>query len=69
MFEEQNGCCAICQKHQSKFSKALNVDHDHETGEIRSLLCENCNRGLGLFYENPKNLLNAIIYLARYGRM
>jgi hypothetical protein len=41
---EQNYCCAICGKHQSNFKKRLAVDHNHETGEIRGLLCTGCNK-------------------------
>lgn len=47
MFLEQKGCCAICGRHQSEFKKALAVDHDHLTGEIRSLLCNPCNLIIG----------------------
>lgn len=53
MFEKQKGCCAICGSHQMEFSKHLHVDHCHTTGEVRGLLCQKCNRGLGLFNDNP----------------
>lgn len=43
MFENQKGCCAICDRHQDMFKKRLAVDHNHETGEIRGLLCAYCN--------------------------
>ena len=49
MFTEQNGCCAICGKHQSEFSNRLNVDHDHKTGVVRGLLCVACNTRLGQY--------------------
>ena len=39
MFDRQKGCCDICRRHQSEFSKALAVDHNHETGKVRGLLC------------------------------
>ena len=44
-FELQNGRCklATCNKHQSELEKALAVDHDHETGFFRGLLCDICN--------------------------
>ena len=50
MFNKQEGKCAICQKHQNELKKILYVDHDHKTGEVRGLLCKNCNVALG-FYE------------------
>jgi len=49
LFNEQQGCCAICGKHQSELKKALGVDHNHITGQVRGLLCGICNRGLGNF--------------------
>ena len=67
----QNGVCAIClqpssSKHQSGKIKNLAIDHDHETGEIRGLLCDNCNRALGMFKDNPQYLENAKKYLQEY---
>lgn len=43
LFESQNGCCAICGKHQSNFVKRLGVEHNHKTYKIRSLVCGMCN--------------------------
>ena len=65
MFAEQEGCCAICGKHQSEFKKALDVDHNHLTNQVRGLLCGNCNNGLGRFYADYgiELLTNAINYL------
>lgn len=63
----QNGMCAICGKmnnisrHGSR--KDLCVDHDHETGRIRGLLCAHCNVALGNFRDSIENLENAIRYL------
>lgn len=54
--------CAICGK-EYQWNKKLDIDHNHNTGEIRGLLCGNCNRGLGLFKDNVKNLKKAINYL------
>ena len=65
---EQGGCCAICRKPESLEIKgcvvSLAVDHDHSTGAVRGLLCSNCNRGLGLFNDDPALLLAAMDYLA-----
>ena len=62
MWEDQDGKCAICGKHFLKPSNA-NVDHNHETGKIRGLLCGRCNRGLGHFYDNTELLMKVIKYL------
>ncbi len=67
LYEEQGGVCKICKKEgflsSAKHKKKLAVDHDHETGRVRGLLCHNCNRGLGLFQDDPEILKNAIEYL------
>lgn len=49
LFQEQQGCCAICGKHQSELKHRLNVDHNHKTGKIRGLLCPKCNTALGVY--------------------
>ena len=66
MLEEQNFCCAICGLHKDNFSKMLAVDHDHDTGKVRSLLCSKCNCGLGNFKDNVENLQNALNYLIKH---
>lgn len=63
MFQEQDGCCAICGRHQSAFKLSLAVDHCHETNRVRSLLCPNCNSGLGNLRDSKEMLLKAIEYL------
>jgi len=67
MFSNQKGCCAICETHISKINhkhkKNLCVDHNHETNKIRGLLCDKCNRGLGLFCDDENLLLKAVKYL------
>ena len=70
LFEAQDGKCAICgvtEGHRSKNSKVcrLAVDHDHRTGQVRGLLCNSCNRGLGRFKDSIENLEAAIRYLKR----
>lgn len=49
MYTSQNGCCALCGKHQVEFKRRLAIDHDHKTGEIRGLLCLSCNTHLGVY--------------------
>ncbi len=68
----QKGKCAICGKPadenlQSGRTARLYVDHDHNTGKIRGLLCNACNRGLGFFRDNPNFLRSAIKYLEEGG--
>ena len=63
LFDEQQGCCVICGRHQSELSKALNVDNNHKTGQVRALLCWNCNYALGLVKEDISILLSMIDYL------
>ena len=55
----QKGRCAICK---DRVGDALRVDHDHETGKVRALLCTNCNSAFGLFKENRDTLANALNY-------
>lgn len=64
MFTEQNGCCAICKRHQTEFNKKLHVDHNHETGKVRGLLCHNCNLSLGRFQDSPEVLKAAWEYVS-----
>ena len=66
LFKQQKGKCVICKRHQSKLTKTLVVDHDHKTGEIRALLCNNCNALLGYAGEDTKVLLSAIKYLEKF---
>lgn len=63
---EQVGLCAICEVPVSVVSKRYHLDHDHDTGEIRGVLCHGCNVGLGMFKESPERLLKAIDYLNKF---
>lgn len=66
---EQNHCCYICGMHESdNHNKILYVDHDHDTGQVRKLLCSKCNHGLGLFNDSPLLLEKAAQYLEAHGR-
>ena len=62
LLSEQNGCCAICGTPEI-LSQTLCVDHDHQTGTIRALLCTKCNKGLGLFNDDTVLLSRAVDYL------
>ena len=63
LFLNQNGCCAICGIHQSELKKKLGIDHNHETGEIRGLLCIRCNTAIGLMGESVERFKGAIKYI------
>ena len=60
---KQDNRCAICNCHQHY--QHLAVDHDHKTGMVRGLLCTNCNRGLGRFFDSPVRLSAASAYITR----
>ena len=64
MFEEQGGVCAICGQPRPE-ERTLHVDHDHETGVIRGLLCFRCNNALGDFREEYELFQRAADYLDR----
>lgn len=71
MFEAQAHRCAICETHvedipHKSFGNPLVVDHCHETGSVRGLLCPTCNSGLGHFKDNPERLIAAARYLLKY---
>lgn len=60
LLHEQNYQCGICKK---QFTQTANVDHNHDTGKVRGLLCHNCNSLLGHAKDNPDILTSAIEYL------
>lgn len=68
MQELQGGVCAICSRHGSEFKKGLCVDHDHDTGAIRALLCPNCNTSIGLMQDDANLLVAAADYLRKHSR-
>lgn len=59
MFEAQNKECKICLKTIDKY----HIDHDHDSGIVRGLLCGPCNMALGLLKDNTETLRSAIEYL------
>ncbi len=64
MYQIQQGCCAICKRHQTAVGKILEVDHDHKTGKVRGLLCRSCNLTIGYVKEDTTTLQSAISYLS-----
>jgi hypothetical protein len=67
MLKAQNECCAICgtDKPTGKW-KVFAVDHDHKTGIVRELLCNECNRGIGLLRDNAELLQKAANYILKH---
>lgn len=68
MYESQGGRCAICEDTDlgsTKFGHFA-VDHDHRTGQVRGLLCSNCNLGLGHFHDDPTKVVAALVYLRKF---
>lgn len=63
MLKKQNYSCEICGIHKDDCTKELCVDHCHKTGKVRSLLCNNCNSGIGFFNESERVMKKAIEYL------
>lgn len=61
LLDVQGGVCAIC-KQLCASGKDLAVDHDHDTGVVRGLLCMNCNIGIGHLATQDR-LMQALIYL------
>lgn len=61
LWDNQDRCCKICRKPISHSES--HVDHDHATGAVRGLLCGQCNRGLGMFYDSVEFLERAAEYL------
>lgn len=62
----QGGCCAICRLEPETAcpnKPILNVDHNHKTGQVRGLLCNNCNAAIGYLKEDQDTLANASWYL------
>lgn len=64
MYATQEGKCDICGDETP--SNVIRVDHNHKTGKVRSLLCHQCNVGLGHFKESPELLTKAIAYLEEH---
>lgn len=59
MVLEQEGACALCGESPDRW----HVDHDHNTGRVRALLCHKCNVALGWFDDDPALLRRAANYL------
>ena len=74
MFLEQEGRCPLCfvemvtgdtRQYSGNGARRACVDHDHETGKIRGILCNRCNRSIGLLRDDPAILRRAADYLEK----
>lgn len=65
MLAVQDQRCAICRSPFSEAPRKLHVDHDHDSGLVRGILCYRCNTGLGVFRDCPERLRAAAEYLER----
>lgn len=69
LIDKQNNLCAICgepetaKKRGSEETRALAIDHCHDRGHVRGLLCSRCNTGIGNFKDSPELMEKAINYL------
>lgn len=65
MIADQNSRCAICKEILDN-GRNTHVDHNHETGKIRGILCDNCNKAIGLLRDSPIFTRAATEYLIKY---
>ncbi len=70
ILQKQNGGCAICGDTEPNGKtdrfKHFSVDHCHETGKVRGLLCNHCNRGIGLLKDSEEIVNKAYLYLKEF---
>ena len=72
MFERQGGKCGICDRKPSMITdtptqhRTLQIDHNHNNGKIRGLLCNGCNRALGFIRDNPNIARSMTVYLENH---
>lgn len=58
-YAAQAGMCSIC----GQLNETLHIDHNHQSGDVRGLLCHNCNTAIGQLNDDEDRLLAAIMYL------
>lgn len=67
LIENQKNLCACCGQPEKRMRKGevkrLAVDHNHQSGTIRGLICQDCNLGIGCFEDSSNRLLQAVLYL------
>lgn len=63
LLEKQGGGCGICGDTEPTTKRPWHIDHDHETGKVRGVLCHHCNVGIGNLRDDPELLRAAIAWL------
>ena len=66
LLDKQKGLCYICESHHTSQTRRLHIDHCHNSGKIRSLLCVNCNTALGLLKEDSNRVKKMIEYIEEH---
>jgi hypothetical protein len=66
MLQKQDNKCAICKTTEPKGCGSWHIDHNHSTGQVRGLLCNNCNVGIGSLGDDPTRLTEAAKYLSAF---
>jgi hypothetical protein len=61
LIRQQGGACAVCRRREAK-----QVDHDHDTGEVRGIVCLLCNAAMGAFHDDPHLIRRAIAYVKEH---
>ncbi len=64
LYQLHQGMCAICKR--LPIGRDLHLDHDHQSGKIRGLLCRNCNIALGLLKEDEDIIWNMLEYIKKF---
>jgi hypothetical protein len=64
MIARQGGGCAVCGVETSSAGRRLVVDHEHDTGRVRGVLCHRCNSGIGMLGDTEQGVAKAVAYLA-----
>lgn len=59
----QDHKCAVCNRNEEEIGGRLFVDHNHENGKVRGLLCNSCNSAIGYFSDNISRMESAIKYI------
>lgn len=67
--DNQQGCCEICKRSLDHQNRTFHIDHDHQTSNVRGLLCSNCNKSLGLIRDSISSAVNMVNYLNKYSEV